>query len=160
MGPFLFFMIIWIAASALGIFLAPPFFEDVELSTIIVWSVAISWVLSFITTIITYISQLGERASSYPGGPANYMLNEEPVKGFLRFPPDFLLFIPSDYEIIKKDMEIKYKDIVQVSFGPGSRELLIEPKKGKKETFLVSNRAKWKRYLDYKVRKAMQKEEK
>ena len=154
MKPFLFFMIIWVVASLLGIFFVPPFVEDIALTTIIVYSVAISWVIAFVITILQYISQFGNRGASYPGGPASYVLADDAaVKGFLRFSPDYLLFIPHDYENLKKDIEIKYKDINTVSFGGGTKDLQVEPKKGKKEIFLVSNRSKWKRYLDIKIKK-------
>ncbi len=151
MGPFIFFLIIWICSTAFGVFMTHPFFEDIPLIRLGVITCAICWVVSFIITLLVYIKILGNRGASYPGGPATYEKGEDKIPGMIRFPDRYLLFLPNQYDVIDKDLEIKYKDIDNVSFGDVTRELVIQEKKGRKYRFRVGDRAKWKRYIELRL---------
>ncbi|MBO5550511.1 MAG: hypothetical protein J5966_01010 [Lachnospiraceae bacterium] len=115
----------------------------------------ISWITSFIFTILRSVTKeeidTQKLASgdadyeAYPGDVANHCFSSEDINGHLYFFPESLVFhsLPNKDKLQVKDWILPYDDITGVKHGPAINKILIESKSGATDVFAIHNRERW-----------------
>lgn len=161
---YLIFCLIWLLSTAFLTFMGYGLYPETPIFVTGVIACIISWILSFIFTVLRSVTK-GEIDTqklasgnpdyeAYQGDVANHCFSSEDIGGHLYFFPESLVFHskPNKDKVQVKDWILPYDDITGVRQGPAINKILIESKNGTTDVFAVHNKDKWIKKIRSKMK--------